>query len=115
MVNNDFNKLMSGDFLPKFVSVKRFWTPRSERGNFNPGFYRVQPNAKLVYEKNVQELADLEAAATGGSSSASMDTASGTDAVDKTVALLNAVTAASTLQIEGQGINSHTRTPPANE
>ena len=113
----DFNKLMSGDFVPQFVSVKKFWIPRSERGNFNPGFYRGQPSASSEYDKCVHELAELESAATGSHSAVAMDTASlpPRDAVQKTVSLINAVTAASALQTKGLGNDVDTRTPAVNE
>ena len=37
----DFNKLISGEFVPQYVKVKRYFTPRSEREvNCNKNFFR---------------------------------------------------------------------------
>ena len=124
--HEDYNKILSGHFIPEYVRVKRYITPQSERGNGNNmNYFRATGGASAAsdgigqdqaYRKQITELANtLECAqkavdtrrSESGDAAPMETTAPALDSVQRTVNAIAAVTAAS-------GLTTNTGTREAN-
>ena len=100
----DFKKLVSGDHVPEFVNVRPFRRPRDKNqqgGRFKPsGNVGGAPNSFTYYSQQVDELHEVEQECSRESIQLlAAQKLSEAQAVNGTVAHLNAVTAASSLHI----------------
>ena len=88
----DFNKVISGRYLPEYVKVKRFFTPRSERSDDHcQSYFRAweDPSSReaakdKVYISGLNDLTSALNAASGTTSeeASAMDTATTGDGGD---------------------------------
>ena len=107
--HEDYNKIISGNFIPQYVRVKRYVTPQSERGIGNNINYFRGPQGGAVnsdgqtqdqeYRQKISDLAStLDSARQALESRQSeADPIQSVDPVRRTVNHINAVTAASSL------------------
>ena len=120
--HEDYNKIISGNYIPQYVRVKRYVTPHSERGIGNNINYFHGPQGGAVdsdgptgdqaYRQKISELAStLDSARKALESRQSeADPTTSVDPVQRTVNTITAVTAAS-----GLTTNTETREPNAAE
>ena len=102
----DYNKIISGHYIPPYVRVKRYITPKSERGDANNVNHFRDAVGTVQDENYRQKISDLastlesaqKAVESRRSDADPMETAaSASDPVQRTLNTLTAVTAASGL------------------